>query len=248
MAEKILIASGKGGVGKSTCAVFLGKALADRGNKVLLIDTDTGLGALDIMLGVADKKMNTWLDVSSEICELKQALIGISDNLFLLPSPSHYPDEIEDCVFEKITSETENDFDVILIDASAGIDENLKRAAKCADRTIFIATADEISVRCAAAAAYETEKYGIERSDMRLIINRFVKKAAMKAKLLNVDGVIDKSGIRLLGIIPEDRNIPYLSVTGKAPDKKSSFSKAVNRITGRIEGQNIPLNLKDFKK
>lgn len=247
MAEKILIASGKGGVGKSTCTVFLGKALAEKGLKVLLIDTDTGLGALDIMLGVADKKMNTWLDASYGICEADKALIGISDKLFLLPSPSHYPDEIEDGVFEKITAELENDFDVILIDASAGIDDNLKRAAKCADRAVFVATADEISVKCAAAAAFETEKYGIDRADMRLIINRFVKKAAMKSRLLNIDGVIDKSGIRLLGIIPEDRNIPYLSVTGKSPDKKSGFCKAVGRITGRIEGKNIPLNLKELK-
>lgn len=247
MAEKILIASGKGGVGKSTCAVFLGKCLAENGNRVLLADTDTGLGALDIMLGVADKKMNTWLDVSAEACEARQALIGISDKLFLLPSPSHYPDEIGDDVFEQITSELENDFDVILIDASAGIDENLKRAAKCADRAIFIATADEISVKCASAAAFETEKYGIKRDDMRLIINRFVKKAAIKSRLLNVDGVIDKSGIRLLGILPEDKNIPYLSVTGKSPGQKSSFSKAVKRITGRIEGKNIPLRLKELK-
>lgn len=247
MAETILIASGKGGVGKSTTTAFLGKAMASSGKKVLLIDSDTGLGALDIMLSVADKKMNTWLDVSDGICSIGNALIQISENLFLLPSPSRYPEEIDEDVFLKITQECEKDFDIIFIDASAGIDENLKRAAKCSDRAVFIATADEISVKCAAAAAAETEKFGIEREDMRLIINRFVKKATMKSKLLNVDGVIDKSGVRLLGIIPEDKKIPYSSVTSVLPDKKSSFSKAVKRIADRIDGKNIPLRLNELK-
>lgn len=247
MAEKILIASGKGGVGKSTVTSFLGKAMADSEKKVLLIDSDTGLGALDIMLNVADRKMNTWLDVSDKNCNTEDAFIKISENLYLLPSPSHYPDEIDEDVFVKITQESEDNFDIIFIDASAGIDENLKRAAKCCDRAIFVATADEISVKCAAAAASEAEKFGIERDDMRLIINRFVKKAALKSKLLNVDGVIDKSGVRLLGIIPEDKKIPYSSVTAVFPDKKSNFIKAIKRITGRINGENIPLILKELK-
>lgn len=247
MAEKILIASGKGGVGKSTVTSFLGKTMADSGKKVLLIDSDTGLGALDIMLSVADKKMSTWIDVSDGNCKAEDALITISDNLYLLPSPATYPETIDEDVFVKITKECENDFDIILIDASAGIDENLKRAAKPCDRAIFVATADEISVRCAAAAAYETEKFGIDRTDMRLIINRFVKKAAIRSRLLDVDGVIDKSGVRLLGIIPEDKKIPYSSVTYVLPAKKSSFCKAIKRIADRIDGKNIPLNLKELK-
>ena len=247
MAEKILIASGKGGVGKSTATSFIGKALADSGKKVLLIDSDTGLGALDIMLGVADKKMNSWIDVSEENCNIKSAIIEISGNLSLLPSPSYYPEKIDEDVFVKITAEIENDFDYIFIDASAGIDENLKRAAKCCDRAVFVATADEISVKCAAAAAWETEKFGIERDEMRLIINRFSKKAAIKNKLLNVDGAIDKSGVRLLGIIPEDKKIPFSSVTTKLPDKKSIFCKAIKRIAARIDGEIVPLNIKELK-
>ena len=247
MAEKILIASGKGGVGKSTITAFLGKALASDGKKVLLIDSDTGLGALDIMLCVSERKMNNWYDVASGNCTAENAIIRISEKLSLLPSPDIYPDSIDDNVFADIVKGIDDSYDYIFIDASAGIDENLRRAVKCADRAIFVATADEISVRCAAAAATETEKLGIDREDMRLVINRFVKKAAMKARLLDVDGVIDKSGVRLLGIVPDDKKIPFSSVTAVFPDKKSSFVKAVKRITGRIKGENIPLALKELK-
>lgn len=247
MAEKIMIASGKGGVGKSTVTTYLGKVLAQNGFKVLLIDSDTGLGALDIMLGVSEKKMNNWADVVNGNSNAKNAIISVSENLHLLPSPDIYPENIPVTVFSDITAECQSDYDYILIDASAGIDENLKRAAECADRAIFVATADEISVKCAAAAAYEAEKLGIQREDMRLIINRFIKKAALKSKLLNVDGVIDKSGVRLLGILPEDKKIPFSSVTGTAPDKKSPFTKAIKRIADRIQGKNIPLLLKELK-
>lgn len=242
MAEKIMIASGKGGVGKSTFAAFLGMRAAKNGSKVLLIDADTGLGALDILLGVSDRVMNTWTDVILGQCDRENALVSVSDSLFLLPSPSYYPDDISDDSIKTLTGLYE-DFDLIIIDASAGIDSNLAMCAKACDRAVFVATADEVSVRCACAAAGEAEKYGVDRDDMRLVINRFVKKKAVKSKLLNVDGVIDKSGAMLLGILPEDKKIPFLSVTGSQPDEKSPFVKAVGRINDRINGKYIPLKI-----
>lgn len=247
MSEKILIASGKGGVGKSTVAAFLGRELASRSMKVLLIDSDTGLGALDIMLNVAERVVNTWADVISAECKTENAVIKISENLHLLASPRILPDDMPENAFESIIEDAEKDYDVILIDASAGIDENLRRTAAVCNRAVFVATADEISVRCACAAANEAEKCGIDRDNMRIIINRFIKKAALKARLMNVDGVIDKSGIALLGIIPEDKKVPFISVTNDLPDKKSVFVSAVGRISDRLEGKYVPLELRRFK-
>ncbi len=247
MTEKILIASGKGGVGKSTVAAFLGMMLASRGKKVLLIDSDTGLGALDILLGVSDRVINTWNDAASENCSTKDAVLSVSENLYLMPSPRFYPEDISDNTFKKITDELENDYDIILIDASAGIDDNLRRCAYACDRAVFVATADEVSVRCAASAANEALKFGIDCENMRIVINRYRKKAAIKSKLLNIDGVIDKTGISLLGILPEDKNVPFMSVTNVLPSKKSVFVTAVSRIADRIEGKIVPLDLKKFK-
>lgn len=247
MAERILIASGKGGVGKSTVTAFLGRAFAQRNMKILLVDSDAGLGALDILLGVADKVSNSWTDVAEGNCEIKNAVIEINTNLHLLPSPRIFNGNVSDTVFEDILAAVENDYDAIFIDASAGVDDNFRRGALYCDRAVFVATADEISVRCACSAATEAEKYGIDRENIRIIINRFVKKAALKAKLLNVDGVIDKSGVALLGLIPEDKKIPFVSVTNDLPGKKSPFVSAVNRIADRIEGKYVPLDLKQLK-
>lgn len=247
MSEKILVASGKGGVGKSTVTSFLAITLAKRNRKVLVVDSDTGLGAIDIMLGVADRVVNSWADVMNCDCDIKNAIISINENLDLIASPRIFPERISDTVFCDILKEVENEYDVILIDSAAGIDDNFHRAALYCNRVIFVATADEISVRCASAAANEAEKFGIVRDDMRIVINRFIKKAALKSKLLNIDGVIDKSGIALLGLIPEDKKIPFMSVTNDMPDKKSVFISAVNRIADRLEGKYVPLELKKFK-
>ncbi len=245
MAEKILIGSGKGGVGKSSFAFFLGRAFAKRGFKVLLIDTDTGLGALDILSGVSDKVVNTWADFES-FDDLQAVTLKISEQLYLVPSPRAMPEYVNENIFADIIKACEADYDIILLDASAGIENNLKMASIAAKRAVFVATADEISVRCAASAANEAEKFGIERENMRIIINRFIKKAALKSKLLNIDGVIDKSGIALLGILPEDKNLPFISVTGKISSAESKFSMAVDRIADRLTGNYVPLKLKQL--
>ncbi len=247
MAEKILIASGKGGVGKSTVSAILAKSFAQRGEKVLVIDSDTGLGALDILFCVSEQVVNSWADIIGNDCDISNATLKISENLFLIPSPRFFDGDIPDDIFKNIVQQIESEYDIIIIDASAGIDDNLKRCSYACDRAIFVATADEISVRCAYSAAIEAQKYGISSDDIRLVINRYVKKAALKSKLLNIDGVIDKTGICLLGILPEDKNVPFMSVTNVPPSSKSVFVAAINRIADRIQGKNVPLSLKKFK-
>ena len=120
MAEKILIASGKGGVGKSTIASFLARESAQKGNKVLLIDADPGLGALDILLGVSDRVMNTWIDIVTENCDGENALIEVAENLSLLPSPSVYPEDVTAEDFRSVVAYFDDKFDMIFIDAAKG--------------------------------------------------------------------------------------------------------------------------------
>ncbi len=247
MAEKILIASGKGGVGKSTFSAFFGKHVANCGFKVLLIDADSGLGALDILLGVAENTVNSWLDVVNGNCKIENALMQVTSNLHLLVSPSFFSEDLSSDVLRSVVGMCEDDYDYIFIDASAGIDANLKMTALACDRAVFIATADEVSVKCAAAAAKTVLQYGIDSDGMRLVINRFNKKAALKSKLLNVDGVIDKSGVMLLGVLPEDKRIPFMSVSNVLPDKKSSFASSIERIFLRLQGENVPLKLNKLK-
>ena len=120
-------------------------------------------------------------------------------------------------------------------------------AVKNCDKTIMVATPDAVSVQGAAKAARKAVEYGVKITDQRIVINRFLKKEAIKSRLLNIDGVIDSSGVRLLGIIPEDKSIICMSVTGKMPKKKSEVYSAAKRIAMRVEGKNVPLDFKHMK-
>lgn len=244
MADVIAVASGKGGVGKSTFSWLLGGAFASMGRKTLLIDLDAGLNALDILFGVRENTVFGWNDVSEGRCSLDDAVMNCGENIDLLASPSAVTsfDSLSD-----ITNSLREKYDRIILDAPAGLESGFVGAVKNCDKTIMVATPDAVSVQGAAKAARKAVEYGVKITDQRIVINRFLKKEAMKSRLLNIDGVIDSSGVRLLGIIPEDKSIICMSVTGKIPKKKSEVYSAAKRIAMRVEGKNVPLDFKHMK-
>jgi septum site-determining protein MinD len=241
MAQTIVIASGKGGVGKSTITAGLGRALSDMGKKTLLVDCDAGLGALDTLLGCGENAAFTWLDVFSGGCEPAQAIIKINDFLSVTPAPVTLPDTGSDDAVRLFVNAVSPAFDVILIDAPAGIGSGLTRAASAAKFGIVVATGDEISVKGAAAVDKKLTKAGVVST--RLIINRYELKAAKKGRLLSVDKMIDLSYVRLIGIVPEDKNLKYHSTL----KKNSPAFGAFERISKRILGENTPLTLSLLK-
>lgn len=243
MADKILIASGKGGVGKSTVAVFLSLAIAGMGKRVLLIDGDMGLGSLPDILSVSEDCTYTWSDVADEVCHLEQALVNVNEKLQLIASPAFFDTDFDSDAIKNIADTLDSEYDYIIIDAAAGVGSSLTRAAKGADRAILVATADVVSVNAAEKAAKAIESMGISKSDMRILINRYKKKDAMRARLLNVDGAIDKTGLMLIGIVAEDKTVPFVSVTNEKPKSKSRFSKGIVRVAKRICGEYVSLVL-----
>lgn len=243
MSTNIIITSGKGGVGKSTAAVFLAKELAGMGKNTLLIDSDTALGADEIIAGVGESAAFNWDDILCERCEKAQGLTEVCDNLSLIACPKYIPEEVPDDAFSRLAETYGEDFDYILIDCPAGVDNDFRKAAAAAEKALIVATADGISIACASETAEQLIGLGYKETDLRLLVNRFVKKAAKRSRLLNIDGAIDKSGVRLIGILPEDKRIPFMSVTGKGPDKSGRFMLAISRVTKRIAGESVPLAL-----
>lgn len=238
MAEKIVIASGKGGVGKTSICVGLGKALSKLGFRVLLIDCDC-LRSLDLLTGVTEKMVYNFGDVIFGRCDFEQAVYE-NEDLSIMTCPESY-ENISDYSMTWLVRKNEHNYDYILLDAPAGIDRGLHLALAVADRAIVVSTPDLVCVRSACIAGREIEKAGVD--NVRLIINRVLKKDIVKGRLLNFDSVIDSTQIQLIGIVPEDPKI-RLGSMGRVIYKKGQVSyKALTNIAKRIAGKNAALKV-----
>lgn len=237
MAEIYVVASGKGGVGKSTFVAGISKALSGYGKKVLAIDFDIGLRSLDLLLGNGDQVVFDWGDAVTGRCTPEQSIIkGYVD---FVSAPRSFEDDFTESLFRDYLKSVSIAYDYIFIDAPAGIGTGFSLASKCASKGIVVTTPDCICVRSCSRAHQEMLSNGI--NDIRLVINMFDLKPVTKNKLLNVDECIDETGVQLLGVIPMDRNIAFTSVIGKDPDEFTSSNQAFYRIAGRLAGKRIPL-------
>ena len=240
MAEIIVIASGKGGVGKSTVTVGLSHALKRLDKKVLAIDFDIGLRSLDLLFGVREKVLYNWGDLVMERCQKADALID-ADGVNVIPAPFSGDEKYEEPDVLKTVELFDEDYDYILIDAPAGISSGFHLACFCADRALVVSTPDDVCVRSVNIAANKIVEMGI--SDVRLVINKFVVKYSLKKKFLNIDDVIDHTEVRLIGIVPFDKKIGFASMNAFSLAKRTQSVKAFDRIASRIIGKEIPLQV-----
>lgn len=240
MAKKIILASGKGGVGKSSLTAGLAISLCNMGLNTLVIDFDIGMGCLDLILASDDTGIFNWGDVILNACEPMTALrstIGPK----LLVAPPNFNEKFTPEALKEIIKIYDKEFDYILFDAPAGVNGGFKLAASCADEGIIVSTPDEVCVRVGLFAADKLIESGIEK--VRLVINRFNKKKTIQGHYLNIDEVINATYLQLIGVVPEDAKLSYCSVTGMQTLTNSKAKNAFHRIAKRLEGINVQLEV-----
>ncbi len=243
MSKVFTVVSGKGGVGKSTFCANVAISLAEQNKKVLLIDGDAGLRSLDLLLSVDSMVVYDWLDIIENRCDHNKARLFFNDNLQLLPAPITYPDSLTKEIFMDMIGKFREDYDYIIIDSPAGTGELPLLYSDCSDMCLVVATPDEVSARSACAVGNALIKQGAKEDNLRLIINRFDEKAVKRGKLLNIDDMIDRTYIRLLGVVPEDRNLMYFSVTENLLSDRSDTKNAFSNIAKRILGKEVAILL-----
>lgn len=238
MAKKIVLASGKGGVGKSTTAAMLGACLAKNEKRTLLIDCDAGLNTLQLLMEDVDHKPYDWLDAVTGACDSEIAVCKMTPFLSLVNAPPTVPADLPENCLRDFAAAVEKDYDFILLDAPAGLGTGLKRAALAAESALILATADAVSVQGAERTDALLRSWGVEET--RLVINRYDMKAARKGNYFDIDTTIDRTLVQLIGVIPEDPALTALSVTKKLPSKSKSLA-AFERISRRLQGENVSL-------
>ena len=248
MSEVIVVTSGKGGVGKTTTTANVGTGLAMLNKKVVLIDTDIGLRNLDLVLGLENRIVYNLVDVVEGNCRPKQAMIKDKrySNLYLLPSAqtrdksSVTPDQMK-----ALTDELRKEFDYIILDCPAGIEQGFQNAIAGADRALLVTTPEVSAIRDAdriigLLEANETKK----RAD--LIVNRIRMDMVESGNMMSMDDVVEILAIDMIGAVPDDENIVIATNQGEPCVGDSSLAgQAYMNICKRIMGEEVPfLDLK----
>lgn len=246
MGEAIVITSGKGGVGKTTTSANLGTALALQGKKVCLIDTDIGLRNLDVVLGLENRIIYDLVDVVEGRCKIHQALVKdkrFDDKLFLLPAAQTSdksavnPDQMKNLV-----GELKQEYDYIIIDCPAGIEQGYKNAVAGAEKAIVVTTPEVSAVRDADRIIGLLEKE--EHIDPpKLVINRIRNHMMTNGDMLDIDEITTHLSIDLIGIVMDDDEVIRSSNQGEpiALNPNSKASIAYRNIARRILGESVPL-------
>lgn len=249
MARKIVITSGKGGVGKTTVTANLGQALASLGERVALIDVDFGLNNLDVVTGVENKVVYDIKDVLEGRCRVKQALVQDNGrkNLFVLPSGGLLPSSpVTGQQIKLIIEGLSGTFDFILIDCPAGIDAGFHRAVSCADEAIVVATPSIPSLRDADKVLAVLKSYKPQYTG--LIVNRARGDLMLDGKMMLPRDIESILKTPLLGVLPEEDEV-FLSSGYAIPKRAESYraykilalnlKKKTNKIydvTGKYSG------------
>ena len=246
----IVVTSGKGGVGKTTTSANIGTALAKSGASVVLIDTDIGLRNLDLLLGLENRIVYTLVDVVEERCKLKQALVKDKKNpnlCLLAAAQTRDKTAVTEEQLKDICEKLKKDFDFILVDCPAGIEQGFQNAVAGATEAIVVTTPEMSAVRDAdriiglLEAKEEIQSY-------KLLLNRVRPNLIKSNDMMSVEDVVEILSAELIGIIPEDTGIITSTNKGEpiVNDEKSLAGRAYMNVARRIIGEEVEfLNLEE---
>jgi len=238
----IVVTSGKGGVGKTTTTANLGTALADAGKRVAVVDADVGLRNLDVVLGLENRVHKHLLDVIEKQCTMEEALVRdrVRRTLYLLPAAQNREkDDVPEAAMANVVRALQTQFDFVLIDCPAGIEQGFRNAVAGAQEAIVVTTPEVSAVRDA------DRVIGLLPPNVpaKLIVNRVRPALVKKNTMMSVDDVNNILRLELIGVVPDEKEIiiatnrgtPVIDIEG------SETGAAFRRIARRLLGETIEI-------
>ena len=251
MGKTIVVTSGKGGVGKTTATANLGAGLAMRNNRVVVIDTDIGLRNLDVVMGLENRIVYDLVDVIEGTCKLQQAMIRDkhAKELYLIPAAqTRDKSAIKAEQLREVCCRLKEDFDYVIIDCPAGIEQGFQNAVAACDTAVVITTPEVSAVRDADRVIGLLEAAEIRTPD--LVINRVRPKMVSEGDMMDKDDVLSLLSVRIIGLVPDDSQVIVATNRGipVVHDPKSISGQAFRRIAARIDGEDVPFQDLDERK
>ncbi|TAH68637.1 MAG: septum site-determining protein MinD [Anaerolineaceae bacterium] len=242
MGEVIVVTSGKGGVGKTTTTANVGTGLAMLEKKVVLIDTDIGLRNLDVVMGLENRIVYNLVDVIEGNCRIRNALIKDKryPNLYLLPSAqTRDKNSVTPEQMKKLAEELKEEFDYILMDCPAGIEQGFRNAIAGADKALVVTTPEVSAVRDADRIIGLLEAN--EMNETYLVVNRLRMDMVKRGDMMSSDDVMEILAVDLIGVVPDDENIVISTNQGEPLVGSDSLAgRAYMNISRRLTGEEVP--------
>lgn len=235
-----MITSGKGGVGKSTISAGIACALAERGQKVLLLDGDAGMRSLDLILGIGDKAVYDFSDIFNGNCEPYRAIYPspVYRGVSMVAAPPSFESLCTPRDMRRLCKGFGKYYDQVIIDCPAGVGNGFKAAMEAAERALVVCTPDAVSSRDAAMVGDMLRQ---NKVSSRLIINRLRATPILRGKTPDIDDIIDAAGIRLIGVVPEDEMVATAAANGQPLSGNCPAVEAYRNIAARLMGNSVPL-------
>ena len=261
MSKVLVVTSGKGGVGKTTTTAALGAALAQRGEKVVVVDFDVGLRNLDLVMGAERRVVFDLINVVQGVAKLPQALIKDKrlENLWLLPaSQTRDKDALTEEGVGKVIADLRGRFDWVICDSPAGIERGASMAMRFADEAVIVTNPEVSSVRDSDRIIGMLDSKTVraekgERVEKHILITRYDPSRAARGEMLTIDDILEILATPLLGIIPESQDVLKASNVGTpvtlsnadgAPAR--AYIDAARRLCGDTVPMQVPAERKGF--
>jgi septum site-determining protein MinD len=259
MAKVLVVTSGKGGVGKTTSTAALGAALAQMGEKVVVVDFDVGLRNLDLVLGAERRVVFDLINVVQGVAKLSQALIRDKrlENLWLLPaSQTRDKDALTEEGVRSIIEDLRTKFDWILCDSPAGIERGATLAMRYADEAVIVTNPEVSSVRDSDRIIGMLDSKTVkaergERVEKHILITRYDSARAARGEMLSIEDILEILATPLLGIIPESQDVLRASNVGSPVTLNNATSAparayidAARRLMGETVAMMVPVERK----
>ncbi len=258
MAEVLVVTSGKGGVGKTTSTASLGVALAQSGQKVVIVDFDVGLRNLDLIMGAERRVVFDLINVVQGDAKLSQALIRdkrVETLSLLAASQTRDKDALSEEGVGRVVGELRDRFDWVICDSPAGIEKGAALAMRFADRAVVVTNPEVSSVRDSDRIIGLLDSKTLraergERMEKHLLLTRFDPVRAERGDMLKTDDVLEILSIPLLGIIPDSEEVLRASNLGSPvtlSNPTCAPARAYQDAARRLRGEVVPMTVHNDK-
>ena len=254
-----MITSFKGGVGKSTVAVNLSVGLAVKNQKVLIVDLDASSGSVDLFMGCENGTLYNFCDVAEKNVSIQDAVYTKKTPTYsidILKSPPLYDIYISPPgkltagnALNQFLEDVKNLYDFVIFDCPSGKFSLFEDLSKKIDSLFVVTLHSSVSIRSAEKLAVALSENGSKGENVRIIINCFNPKGVAKGLNMGIVDIIERSKMKLIGLIASNYQIRDLQESGKTVydvknKKLKDAQNSFNDIIGRILENNIVLNKK----